>query len=349
MSFKRNTMDAKALQILFILIISVFLLAGAIATLSLKLRSSYEKINKENVDIKKNFGKMKDELTKLQNEYKALSQDRDNLLIQTQKLITDKNLATELKASLEESKKLIEQLEKDKAEALAEGLRSEEKIDALKITQEQLNLENEQVKKALEEEKLKSSTAAWQQEKKKLEGENRDLRNELKKVQAQSTQADKISEKFKRELESSQKEAAELKKKLEKINKDYAGLLEKNKTLHRGYQEAPGKFAELARQNKALIKQTANMHYNLGVFYTKNKQYSRAIAEFEKAVELNPQDASAHFNLGYIYAEYMENRGRAVEHFRKYIHCADKGDKDMDWAKNYVITWSSYEAKQPMD
>lgn len=349
MSFKRNTMDAKALQVFVVLFISILLLAGAIAFLSLRLRSSYEKINKENIDIRKNFGKMKDELARLQNDHKALSQDRDNLLIQTQKLITDKNMATELKASLEESKKLIEQLEKDKAEALAEGLRSEEKIDALKITQEQLSLENEQLKKALEEEKLKSSTAAWQQEQKKIEKENRDLKNELKHVQAQGTQADKTSEKFKRELSSSHQEAAELKKKLEKLHKDYASLLEKNKTLQRGYQEAPGKFAELARQNKALIKQAANMHYNLGVFYTKNKQYSRAIAEFEKAVELNPEDAHAHFNLGYIYAEYVENRGRAVEHFRKYLNCADRNDKDMDWARKYIITWSSYEAKEPMD
>ncbi|MFH1640381.1 MAG: tetratricopeptide repeat protein, partial [Candidatus Omnitrophota bacterium] len=91
------------------------------------------------------------------------------------------------------------------------------------------------------------------------------------------------------------------------------------------------------------------MHYNLGVFYTKNKQYSRAVAELEKAVELNPQDAHAHFNLGYIYAEYVENRSRAVEHFRKYINCADSNDKDMDWAKKYIVTWSSYEAKEPMD
>ncbi|KPK97831.1 MAG: hypothetical protein AMJ95_07135 [Omnitrophica WOR_2 bacterium SM23_72] len=349
MSFKRNAIDAKALQISVVLFISVFLLAGAIAYLSLRLRSSYEKINKENVDIKKNFATIKAELAKLKSDNKALSQDRDNLLIQTKKLITDKNLATELKASLDESKKLIEQLEKDKAEALAEGLSLQEEREALEAMQERLYLENEQLKKSLEEEKLKSSAAAWQQEKKELEEENRNLKNELKQVQAHSTRADKALEKSERDLGRSQKEAAELKKKLEKLQKDYASLREKNKTLQRSYLEAPGKFAELARQNQALIKQTANMHYNLGVFYTKNKQYSRAIAEFEKAVELNPQDAHAHFNLGYIYAQYVENRSRAVEHFRKYINYADKNDKDMNWVKSYILTWSSYEGKEALD
>ena len=90
------------------------------------------------------------------------------------------------------------------------------------------------------------------------------------------------------------------------------------------------------------------MHYNLGVFYTQHKEYKRAIAEFEKAIELNPDDPYAHFNLGYIYAEYLVDRSKAVEHFRHYLRLADKSDKDIDWVKKYILTWQAWEGKTPL-
>jgi tetratricopeptide (TPR) repeat protein len=87
------------------------------------------------------------------------------------------------------------------------------------------------------------------------------------------------------------------------------------------------------------------MHYNLGVFYMREKNYPRAIAEFEKALELTPDDAYAHFNLGYIYAEYVVNRPKAIEHFRNYLRLAKKGDKDVDWVKKYIISWETWQGK----
>ena len=90
------------------------------------------------------------------------------------------------------------------------------------------------------------------------------------------------------------------------------------------------------------------MHYNLGVFYMKQKQYPRSVSEFSKAVELNPQDAYAHFNLGYIYSEYMPNRKKAVEHFKQYLRYVDKNDKDIDWVRKYIVTWEAWDGKVPM-
>ncbi len=113
--------------------------------------------------------------------------------------------------------------------------------------------------------------------------------------------------------------------------------------------ETPKKFVEIARQNRRLIKETANMHYNLGVFYMKTKEYQRAAAEFEKAVELTPDDAYSHFNLGYIYAEYLVNRPKAMEYFRKFLRIAKSDDKDVDWVKRYILTWDTYDGKNPME
>ena len=98
-----------------------------------------------------------------------------------------------------------------------------------------------------------------------------------------------------------------------------------------------------------MIKQTAATHYNLGVFYTKNKEYSRAIAEFEKAIELVPDDAYSHFNLGYIYAEHIVNRTRAIEHFRFYLRHAKKDDKDIDWVRKYVLSWETWQGEEPLE
>ncbi|MBU2221078.1 MAG: tetratricopeptide repeat protein, partial [Candidatus Omnitrophica bacterium] len=113
--------------------------------------------------------------------------------------------------------------------------------------------------------------------------------------------------------------------------------------------QIPAKFAELARENKVLIKETALMHYNLGVFYTQSKEFSRATAEFEKAIELNPDDPYSHYNLGYIYAEYLGNRPKAIENFRKFLKLAKAEDKDVDWVKKYILTWQTWEGKKPVD
>jgi tetratricopeptide (TPR) repeat protein len=91
------------------------------------------------------------------------------------------------------------------------------------------------------------------------------------------------------------------------------------------------------------------MHYNLGVFYSQNKEFDRATAEFEKAIEVNPDDASSYFNLGYIYAEHLQNRPKAVANFRQFLKLAKRDDKDADWAKRYILTWQTWEGKTPIN
>ncbi|HOU36109.1 MAG TPA: tetratricopeptide repeat protein, partial [Candidatus Omnitrophota bacterium] len=136
---------------------------------------------------------------------------------------------------------------------------------------------------------------------------------------------------------------------IKEFKKRYELAMAKNRSLEKKIEQVPARFAEIARENKVLIKETALMHYNLGVFYTKNKEYSRAIAEFEKTVELNPNDAAAQYNLGFIYAEYLVNRPKALEHFRKFLSLVKSDDKDVDWVKKYILTWQTWEGKKPID
>jgi tetratricopeptide (TPR) repeat protein len=179
-----------------------------------------------------------------------------------------------------------------------------------------------------------------------LAKENAGLLKELKSSKAKEYEMSAEISQTARQLDKIGSENKDLTAKFEALNKLYSVALQKNKQLEQGLVNEPKKFAELARQNEVLIKRTANTHYNAGVFYMQQKEYSRAASEFEKAIELNPEDAYAHFNLGYIYAEHLVNREKAIEQFRDYLRLAKKDDKDVDWVKSYLLTWESWEGKK---
>jgi serine/threonine protein kinase/Flp pilus assembly protein TadD len=60
-----------------------------------------------------------------------------------------------------------------------------------------------------------------------------------------------------------------------------------------------------------------NPIYNLGVHYHFKGAYDKAIAEFNKVLELDPNFGPAHNMLGYAYSG-MDDFSKAVEHFKKY-------------------------------
>jgi len=78
-------------------------------------------------------------------------------------------------------------------------------------------------------------------------------------------------------------------------------------------------------------------HYNLGVLYTQNKDYQRAITEFERVLSFNPNDTESHYNLGVIYGEYLGDRKKALEHFQAYLRLAPN-DPDAERVRRYVTT-----------
>ncbi|MFA5157426.1 MAG: tetratricopeptide repeat protein [Candidatus Omnitrophota bacterium] len=346
-----NQNKGKAVFFVYAGIISAVVLAAAVffgvranmlsSQLSSK-KTECEKTDKENLEIKNNYNKLKEDNARLQLDLQRMAQEKDNVSAQVRGLLSDRNLARELEASVAKLKKDMEILTQEKQEFLDRSLVLKEKIKDLESVQKATVKERDQLKQDLTKERDRSGI-------KKLEQENASLKKENSSLAVTLNEARKEAEKLSREnsrLNDGLKEANE---KLNKFSKDYDEAVKKNRALEKRAIEAPGKFAELARQNKILIKQTANMHYNLGVFYTKSKEYSRAAAEFEKAIELSPDDAYSHFNLGYIYAEYLVDRTRAIEHFRQYLRLAKSDDKDVDWVKNYILTWQTWEGKKPME
>ncbi|MDD5194270.1 MAG: tetratricopeptide repeat protein [Candidatus Omnitrophica bacterium] len=331
----------------------------------------YGKFSKENVELRDAYVKAQNDYDKLRKDYDSIALDRDNLLVQIKKNIANNNRLTELEVSAEEFKKEKEALIAKREEVLKQNSAFKQQIKALGLIKKQLSKEKEQLQAALEEQKAGSAVAG-------LERQNADLAQRLDLAQKEverlkSNQAgslrsaqDEITRlktgqqsnlnQAQNEINKLRESEAKLKEKIEdlelrekELTKKYAEAVKKTQTFEKKVARDPAKFTEIARQNKSLIRNTATMHYNMGVFYLKQKEYSRAVAEFEKAVELTPDDAYSHFNLGYIYAEYLVNRAKAVEHFRQYLRLAKSDDKDVDWVKKYILTWETWGGKEPME
>ncbi|MEK7849674.1 MAG: tetratricopeptide repeat protein, partial [Candidatus Omnitrophota bacterium] len=231
---------------------------------------------------------------------------------------------------------------KAKEESLGEVTLLKEKILKLDKDIVRLAQERDGYKKSFE--KASVGNIIGDETKKKisdLEKENAASRATIKDMGSRTRSLEGLSLK-------NQAEAEFAKRQLEEVKAQYADAKKQNRGLERKLEDLPKNFAELARENKILVKRTALMHYNLGVFYTQNREFQRALAEFEKAVELNPEDSASHFNLGYIYAEHLQNRPKAVEHFKQFLKLAKRDDKDADWVKRYILTWQTWEGNVPI-
>ncbi|MCP4649087.1 MAG: tetratricopeptide repeat protein [PVC group bacterium] len=290
---------------------------------------------------------LKAEYEKLSKEYEAMAKDRDNLRAQTKILLKYKSQI--VKAEEQTNKIDIErsqwQIEKKVLRHENEKLKGEisQLNGMVEMTEKyrmQLEEEKDKIRKSLSKSKsgyiivedLKRKVSNEKKEKNYLKKEAVRFRSKIKKLDNSLAKAETVEEVLRDQI-------TELKEKYKEAQRS-------NELLEKKLNEEPKRYAEVARENKVLLKRTALMHYNLGVFYTKNKEYPRAISEFEKAIELNPKDTYAYFNLGYIYSEYYVDRPKAIENFRKYLSLAKQEDNDVDWVKRYILTWQTWEGKE---
>jgi len=297
-----------------------------------QVKPGYEKLITQHLQLK-------NEHTALAKELEVVRDDRNNILLQLKNLLPEKNKAKELQAALDNLIQESDSLKKSKQELENYNNNLESEGKKLRLAQKELSEQKEKLQADLEREKNRSRSRQLEAQMKALEKEKSSLSAENRQL----LQKCGVLQKSEAELKA---ESEELKRNVSDFTQKLSSALQKNKELAQGVKNMPAKFSEIARQNKMLLKQTSQMHYNLGVFYTKNKEYERAVAEFERVVEINPDDAYAHFNLGYIYAEYIVNRPKATEHFRHFLRLAKSDDQDVDWVKKYLLTWETYEGKK---
>lgn len=316
---------------------------------------AYEQAMKDNQKLEDDYRQLEDKFKQLEASYKeleaksandskenfVLKQDRENLMAQARNLLVENSKTKELQDQLAKLQPDTVSLKAEGETLRAENVRLREKL-------QQVAAENKILTNDLNKAKADAGTV-------KQEVEVKSLTQRLAEANAINSRLNVRLGKMSKELEATtikndklSNDNANLTATIAKNRKDLADAAKKNDAFLKEMQNMPKKFAETARQNRQLIKETSEMHYNLGVFYMKVKEFERARMELEKAVDINPEDASTHFNLGYVYAEYMVDRKKAVAHFKEYIRLSKTTGKDVDWAKKYILTWETFEGKDPM-
>jgi len=82
------------------------------------------------------------------------------------------------------------------------------------------------------------------------------------------------------------------------------------------YEEAVASY-ECATE---LDPENADAFYGLGMAYLKQKDYRKAFENFEEALFIEPDYPDAHYAMGVIYPLiFKDKKDKAVEHFKKYL------------------------------
>jgi len=207
----------------------------------------------------------------------------------------------------------------------------------------------------LDEAKQAGARLAQDQAKLKQALARAEKRSQEKELKVELAAQRKEAEELRRVAASAQREAAEAERteatrtaQLQKLQKDYAKVVTESNRIKHEARTVPQDISQMAREHQRLIKETADMHYNLGVLFTKSRQYSQAAAEFRKVLELRPDDGDAYYNLGVIYAEHLPDRDKALALFRRYLQI-NPDARDASWVKQYIASWQAWEAKERLE
>ncbi|MFH1504207.1 MAG: tetratricopeptide repeat protein [Candidatus Omnitrophota bacterium] len=82
-------------------------------------------------------------------------------------------------------------------------------------------------------------------------------------------------------------------------------------------------------------------YYNLALMYDQNEQYDEAEIEYQKALDINPNDPDTHYNLGILYDDHFQDKEQAIYHYQEYLKLMP-GAKD----KEKVQTWIRWAKQQ---
>ncbi len=95
-------------------------------------------------------------------------------------------------------------------------------------------------------------------------------------------------------------------------------------------------YSKLSYLSEKAIKENSILHYNLGVFYTRDGLYEEAIEEFVQVLDAYPNDSDANYNLGVIYSEFVNDEAKAAKHFKIYLQTGPR-DQDSNRARKYLM------------
>lgn len=291
-------------------------------------------LEKNNDALAQQVKELEQKITALTEEKQRLSTDRDNLLAQVQRQQADNKDFEQVRGERDLLQGLLKKASEDERQLRGENADFESRLHDVQQALEQVAQDRGTLTKQLAQAKKKSKETQLTQELNAQKQENGELNRVMNSAQ--------------RELAQSQKQEASLEQRIRKLQEDYTSVVAENSKMRGIARTVPEDVSKMAREHERLIKENSDMHYNLGVLFSNNKDYSRAATEFNKVIELRPDDADAYYNLGVIYAEHMPDREKALSIFRKYL-TLNPGSKDSSWVKQYIASWRAWEAHDRLE
>ena len=312
---------------------------------------AYQKLLDKQKDESDSVQSLREKNNTLMEAYEKLQGDQQTIVEQLNRLRRDSQRCDAVKESYDQTHLENEAFVEENKALEVEKEELKVTLENLKLHLQGLNKENEELNGLLseaqigDEEKERKIRGKVQKELEELINRTKSLKEDNDKLEKEIKEARMNSAVTQSTNERLQVETDTYKNDLSSMEKDYLGMKQENRYLSQQASEFPKKFADLARHDRKLVKETADMHYNLGVSFIKSQEFERAVREFNQVIELKPDDADAHYNLGYIYAEHLVDRPTAIKHFKDYLAYA-KDAKDRDWVKKYIFTWQTWYGKE---
>jgi len=291
-------------------------------------------LEKSNQALAEQVKELEQKVAGLDQEKQRLTIDRDNLLAQVQRQQGQTRDFEQVRGERDLMQGLLKKASEDERQLRSEVADLETRLHDVQQALEQVAQERSTLTKQLVQAKKKSKETQLTLELNAQKQENGELNRVMKAAQ--------------HELAQSEKQEASLEQRIRKLQQDYTAVVAENSKMRGIARTVPADVSKMVREHERLIKENSDMHYNLGVLFSNNKDYSRAAAEFRKVIELRPDDVDAYYNLGVIYAEHVPDREKAISIFRKYL-TLNPGSKDSGWVKQYIASWRAWEAHDRLE
>ena len=247
-------------------------------------------------------------------------------------------LSSNLKSSTKITQSLREQLEQ---------LRQENQSYMDKTQKEQSQLDNLSTEVNSLRQDKSVSTQRESDMKKLVDDAEQSLENQNRKVRELQQQLQNADEKIRRQkkasasLEQQTRSAranpAMTPEYVKLVEGEWAVATQKTEELKKELQRTLSALSGQNRERDKLRSDTATMHYNLAVILTEQQNYPAAVREYEKVLEIRPNDADAHYNLAIIYDDYVRDNRKALAHYRQYVKAvpdAPEAERVRQWIKD---------------
>ena len=109
------------------------------------------------------------------------------------------------------------------------------------------------------------------------------------------------------------------KRKTPKANRENSSV-SKGKSKQESYRKKIiTKWLDSFAKREVLKKQILKHFYNTGLADAENHKFKLARIEYEKALKVAPNDSDTHYNLAILYDDHLNNKKKAIEHYRAYL------------------------------